>query len=142
MLRGFILMLLLGATGPAMTADGIPGRSRLDGAWTAVEAQRDGATAGDLVGHRLEFVGDRFRISAQGRTLYAGTYGIDLTTRPLRIDFRHDKGEAVGVAWEGIYRLEGGMLTICDDGIDPAAPRPTSFATAPGSGHVLLVFGR
>lgn len=143
MLRGLVAtLLLLGAMFQATAAEVAPERARLEGAWTAVEAQRNGAAADDLVGHRLEFAGERFRISAQGRTLFAGTYSLDPAARPARIDFRHDEGEAKGQDWEGIYRLEGGRLTICDDAPNPALPRPREFATAPGSGYVMLVFGR
>jgi uncharacterized protein (TIGR03067 family) len=141
-LRGLTLMLLLAFMVPAGTADVASERARLEGAWTAVEAEPEGASAKELTGHRLAIVGDRFRISAGDRLLYAGTFAIDPTAEPARIDFRHDEGEAKGQIWEGIYRLGGGRLSICDDAPNTAGPRPTEFATSPGSGHVLVVFER
>jgi uncharacterized protein (TIGR03067 family) len=81
-------------------------------------------------------------ISAGDRPLYAGTYALEPAARPARIDFRHDEGEAKGQVWEGIYRLEDGRLSVCDDAPDTAKPRPTSFATSPRSGYVLVVFER
>jgi hypothetical protein len=60
--------------------------------------------------------------------------------RPARIDFRYDEGDAKGQVWEGIYRLEAvlGLRRRADT----AKPRRTGFATAHGSGHVLVVFHR
>ena len=87
-------------------------------------------------------MGGRFRISAGGETLYAGTYAVDPTARPARIDLHNDEGRAKGQDWEGIYRLEGDRLTICDDAFDPSRTRPTRFTTSPESGHVLVTFRR
>ena len=143
MVPGFALtLLLLTSAVPAVAEDDASERARLGGAWSAVEAERDGAPAMELVGHRLELAGDRFRISAGDRPLYAGTYALEPAARPARIDFRHDEGEAKGQVWEGIYRLEDGRLSVCDDAPDTAKPRPTSFATSPRSGYVLVVFER
>jgi uncharacterized protein (TIGR03067 family) len=142
MVRGFMLTLLLASAVTAGAADVASERARLEGTWMAVEAERDGTPAKELVGHRLELAGDRFHISAGDEPLYAGTYALEPAAQPARIDFRHDEGGARGRVWEGIYRLEDGRLWICDDAPDTAKPRPTSFATSPGSGHVLLVFER
>jgi uncharacterized protein (TIGR03067 family) len=139
-LRGLTSTLLLATAVPAGAADVASEQARLEGAWTAVKAERAGAPAGELVGHRLEIAGERFRISTGDRLLYAGTYAIDPAAQPARIDFRHEEGEARNQVWEGIYRLEGGRLAICDDAPNTAEPRPTEFATSPGSGRVLVVF--
>lgn len=115
----------------------------LEGSWAAVEAERDGASAAELVGHRLRLAEGRYEIhGADGELLYAGTYRINATAEPAQIDFVNEVGEAAGVTWEGIYRLAGGELTIVDDAPNPSAPRPTTFAAAKGSGYVLLAFRR
>jgi uncharacterized protein (TIGR03067 family) len=139
--RGIILASTLGLAAPALADDA--GQAALAGAWTAAEAERGGAAAGELVGHRLVFDSDRFRISApDGKLLYEGTYETDPTTDPPRIDFRNDAGQAAGQEWEGIYHFEGDTLTIVDDAPDPAKGRPETFAAPAGSGYVLLVFRR
>ena len=139
MLRALALIgLLLAAVVPAAASEA----GQLEGAWRLVEAQRDGAPAAELVGNLLELTDGRFRISADGNLLYAGTYALEPAAKPAWIDFRHDDGRANGQVWEGIYRLEDGRLSICDDAPDVAKPRPTSFTTAPGSGHVLIIFER
>jgi uncharacterized protein (TIGR03067 family) len=140
-MRKLILALTLGLGSPASAQDA--GQAALAGTWTAAEAERDGAAVGSLVGHRLAFDGEAFRISApDGKLLYAGTYQVDSAAQPPRIDFRHDAGEAAGQEWEGIYQLQGDALTIVDDAPDPAKGRPETFAAPAGSGYVLLVFRR
>jgi uncharacterized protein (TIGR03067 family) len=130
--------LLLTALTPAAASDA----GQLQGTWRLVEAQRDGAPAAELVGNLLELADGRCRISVDGNLLYAGTIALEPAAAPARIDFRHDDGPASGQVWEGIYQLEGGRLSICDDAPDVAKPRPTSFTTSPGSGHVLIIFER
>jgi uncharacterized protein (TIGR03067 family) len=138
-MRGLIVAATLGLAAPAVAAD----EAALAGAWTAVEAQRDGAAAAELVGHRLVFEGDGFRITAEdGKPLYAGRYTVDAAAQPARIDFVQEAGEAKGQTWEGIWRLEGERLTIVDDAPDPAKGRPTDFSASAGSGHVMIVFAR
>jgi uncharacterized protein (TIGR03067 family) len=92
---------------------------------------------------RLDFTGDAFRITDKnGPLLLAGTYTVDDSTEPARIDFQHDRGEAAGATSEGIYRLDSATLTIVDDAPDPAKGRPAGFTADSGSGHVLLVLER
>ena len=126
---------------PVSAAETSPGMGRLVGTWIALQAQRDGAPDPDALGHRLTFAANRFTIEAKGKLLYAGTYTLDPAAEPARIDFRHDEGEVKGAVWEGIYRLEGEGLVICDDAFDPKRERPTQFTTSPSSGHVLITFG-
>jgi uncharacterized protein (TIGR03067 family) len=116
---------------------------KLDGAWTAVSAERDGKPAAELRGHTLTFARDTFVIKgADGKTLYRGTYKVDAAKRPASIDFRHTEGELKGKTWLGVYVLDGDSLTIADNAVDMTKPRPTRVATTPDSGYVLLAFKR
>ena len=141
MLREFVLALSLLAAIPA-TADEASEATKLAGSWIAAEAQRDGRPAPEDIGHQLAFNGDRFVITSNGQPVYSGIFTLDPASQPATINLVHSEGEAKGTTWEGIYRLEGNMLVICDDAFDPAKERPTSFATSPGSGHVLITFKR
>jgi hypothetical protein len=40
-------------------------QKNLQGSWTATKAERDGKPAGDVVGNRLSFTGNRFRIQSK-----------------------------------------------------------------------------
>jgi hypothetical protein len=67
MLRELVSIAFLCCPVPAMAADPAEEREKLEGAWTAISAERNGEEAAELVGHRLEFAGRRFHITAQGR---------------------------------------------------------------------------
>jgi uncharacterized protein (TIGR03067 family) len=116
---------------------------RLQGAWTAARAVRDGAAADDVVGHRLSFSGDRFEIqAADGTTLFAGTVRTDPSARPAAIDFEHTEGALAGAVWRGIYAVHGATLKVCDNAPDLDRSRPGAFAARRGSGYVLITFER
>jgi uncharacterized protein (TIGR03067 family) len=114
----------------------------LSGAWRAVAAERDGAAAAGLVGHRLEFDGGRFRILEADRVLFGGRFTAGAGKQPAEIDFTIDEGDAKGQIWLGIFKVEDRTLTICDNAPDTTAPRPRDFQAGQGSGHVCLEFQR
>jgi uncharacterized protein (TIGR03067 family) len=104
---------------------------KLQGAWIATQAERDGKAADDIVAHRVSFTGNRFQIqSEKGKLLYAGTIRVEPRANPAAIDFGHTKGTLKGKTWKGIYALDGGTLTICDNAANPdkgsVRSRPTS----------------
>jgi len=137
-----VMGVVLAASARGEAADTTKSAGGLQGTWTAVSAERNGAPADDLKGHRLTFAGGRFTIRSKGKILYQGTYRIDASKNPATIDFTHTSGEAKGKIWQGIYLLEGDGLKICDNADDLAKGRPAVFATEPGSGRVLVSFKR
>jgi uncharacterized protein (TIGR03067 family) len=144
-LGAVLLALVLAAVSAGQSPGEAHARSArtLDGAWTAVSAEREGQPAAELRGHTLTFVRETFVIRGPaGRVIYRGTYTVDATKRPARVDFRHTEGELEGKTWLGIYVLDGDRLEIADNAVDLAKPRPASLSTTPGSGHVRLTFER
>ena len=138
-MRAAILALALGLITAPLAAQ----EALLDGTWTAIEAERNGAPAPDVVGHRLSIAGEAFEIVApDGAPVYAGTVRVDPATEPAEIDFVNTAGEAAGVTWAGIWRLDGTTLTTVDNAPDPSRPRPAAFAAPTGSGYVMVVFER
>jgi uncharacterized protein (TIGR03067 family) len=117
--------------------------SKLQGTWTAAQTERDGKPADDVVGHRLIFEDSRFEIhSKDGKRLYAGTARLDPSATPAAIDFEQTEGVLKGKVWKGIYSLEGGTLTTCDNAPNLDAARPRAFEAKSGSGYVLIRFRR
>jgi len=137
-----LVLLAAGCAADPAPGGGGDARAALQGNWRAMSAERNGAPAPELVGHELAFAGERFRISGGGRPLFGGTYSIDPAARPPRIDFRQEEGGELRGTWRGIYRLEGRELLIVDNAADMQRPAPTQFATAPGSGLVMVRFLR
>ena len=118
-------------------------QKKLQGTWTATQAERDGNAADDVVGHRLSFTGNRFQIhSEDGQPLYAGTVRVDPSATPAAMDFEHTEGALKGKAWQGIYALDGDTLTICDNAPNLDKGRPATFEATSGSGYVLITFKR
>jgi uncharacterized protein (TIGR03067 family) len=131
------IVFLLAATSTPLAQSA----AKLDGVWTAVAAERDGKSAADVVGHKLVFSGDKFTITRDGNTLFAGTYSTDLAKGPAEIDLVNTQGNLKGT-WMGIFRLDGETLNICDNAPDMTKPRPNGFAAPEGSGYVFIVFAR
>ncbi len=141
-MKSFILALslLLGLGTSAWAAAPLSGQARLQGTWQAVAAMRNGKPAPDLVGHRLIFTKDRFRITDGDKLLYGGTYAADAATRPAQIEFHQDEGVSLRGDWRGIYRFAANRLEIVDNADGANKPRPSRFVTTPGSGDVLVRF--
>ena len=136
MILGTILLLAF-----AYPAEAI--QTMLQGNWTAVEAEREGKAAEDVVGHRLSFSANRFEIqSKDGKPLYAGTIRIDPTAKPETIDFEHTQGVLNGKVWKGIFAIDGDTLSICDNAQDLEKGRPAALEAKIGSGYVLITFKR
>jgi uncharacterized protein (TIGR03067 family) len=128
---------------PAFARPAEEARKKLQGTWAATKAERDGKAAGDVVGHRLSFTGNRFQIrSKDGKPLYAGTFRVDPSTKPAAIDFEHTEGSLKGKAGKGIFALGGDTLTTCDNGPNPDKGRPAAFEAKAGSGHIVITFKR
>ena len=118
-------------------------QKNLQGSWTATKAERDGKAADDVVGNRLSFTGNRFRIqSKDGKPLYAGNVRVDPSAKPAAFDFEHTEGELKGKTWKGIYALDGDTLTMCDNAPNPDKGRPAALEAKTGSGHIVITFKR
>src|SRR3954453_2589388 len=116
---------------------------QLQAAWIAAKAERDGMEANDVVGHRLSFFGNRFRLqSGDGKTVYGGNVRVDPSAKPAAIDFEHTDGALKGKVWKGIYALDGDTLTTCDNAPNLEKGRPAAFEAKSGSGYVLITFKR
>src|SRR5262245_35329797 len=86
-------LTLGGGLAPAFANQAEEAQKKLQGAWTATKAQRDGKAADDVVGHRLTFTGNRFQIrSKDGKPLYEGTFRLGPSAKPAAIDFEHTEG--------------------------------------------------
>jgi uncharacterized protein (TIGR03067 family) len=128
---------------PAVADPADEAEKQLQGTWVATKAERDGKAADDVVGHQLSFTGNLFRIrSRDGKPLYEGTFRLDLSARPVAIDFEHTAGALKGKVWKGIYALDGDTLTTCDNGPNPEKGRPAAFEAKTGSGHIVITFKR
>jgi uncharacterized protein (TIGR03067 family) len=105
---------------------------QLQGTWHIAALEIDGK-AMPATGS-ITIAGDCFTTAAMGAEV-SGTVEIDAAKRPKRFDLVFTTGPHAGSRSLGIYLLDGDSWRIC---LGLAGnSRPTSFATSPGSGHVL-----
>jgi uncharacterized protein (TIGR03067 family) len=112
---------------------------QLEGTWQIISAQRNGQDAPKIKEHQIVLEREKFRVLLGDKVVYQGTYSIDTSKKPATIDFKNTEGLDKGQTWLGIYQLDKGMLTICDNGADTTRPRPTKFQSDPDSGVVVVV---
>jgi uncharacterized protein (TIGR03067 family) len=105
---------------------------KLHGTWRIASLEIDGNAMPATGSITIE--GGSFSTSAMGAEV-SGTVEIDASKRPKRFDLVFTTGPHAGSRSLGIYLLDGDSWRIC---LGLAGnSRPTSFATSPGSGHVL-----
>ncbi len=108
------------------------------GTWEVVLFIANGTGMGaDNRAMQVTFLGDRFKVTRNGKVEAEGTVKLDPTCLPKAIDVRQK-----GVTSFGIYQVkDNGELEICGP-MDSDGPRPTEFSANPGSGRELMVLRR
>jgi len=114
----------------------------LQGSWLCVSAVVNGkALAPETVTQlHLKLTGDRYRTEKGKDVLFDSNYKIDASASPKRIDMIGTEGALAGRAAEGIFCLDGDVLTLCYT--MPGANRPAAFESLEGSGIYLTVWKR
>jgi len=112
----------------------------MQGTWALVSAMQDGNPLADDKVKQTTIVikGDTFCFPglAEDVTARAGTFTLDATKKPKEMDSTSSEKETM----LGIYELERDSYKVC---FAPAGkPRPTEFASVPGSGQILQVWHR
>ena len=121
-------------------------KAALKGKWepTASESGGNKDDEGDYKQFRVTFDGDKFTILKGGEAHMKGTFKLDASQTPRRIDMVIEEcpsEDMKGKALAGIYELKGDELKWCfvpPDGGD----RPTSFATQAGTNQILATLKR
>jgi uncharacterized protein (TIGR03067 family) len=116
-------------------------RKSLAGTWVGALGLHDGRPIVEDEPRQVRLIvsGDGYELE-RGEKTDRGTMVIDPTASPKTMDLVITEGEFKGETWTGIYEVAGYIHRAC---FAPAGkPRPTQFASPPGSGHVLWVFAR
>jgi uncharacterized protein (TIGR03067 family) len=137
------LLLAVGLAAGQAPKDGGKDRPGLAGTWRAATYALDGkeATAADLKDIRLIIDGDgKFKAQNAGQTFLAGTIKLGPDKNPRAMDITYTEGDLKGQTSLAIYELASDTLRICRAA--PGKPRPTEFASRPGSGLTLMSYQR
>ena len=113
---------------------------RFQGTWYLVAAVKDGNVLPEDKVKQISIVfkGDTFSFTglAEDDTSKEGTIKLDENKTPKEMDAISTNKEVM----LGIYRMDDNGYKIC---FAPAGkPRPTDFASQPGSGYILQSWGR
>jgi uncharacterized protein (TIGR03067 family) len=117
------------------------GRRELAGTWQAATYALDGQKASEEDLKKIQLVFDpqgNTQALNDGKLFIASSTQLDPTANPATIDITFTGGEGKGATSLGLYKIEGGVLTICRAA--PGKPRPTEFASNPGSGLTLMSY--
>jgi len=138
--------LIIAAIGVSLAADNpqdVASKKDLDGLqgnWKLVSAMRDGEELPkDKVKKTTIIIKDDtflFPDSAEYATSKEGTIKLDATTKPKQMDATSTEKEVM----LGIYELDGDRYKVCFAAT--GKPRPSEFASKPGSGNLLQVWKR
>lgn len=109
------------------------GRKAFQGTWTIASLEHGGKKVEEKVAaSTVVFDGDKYRILAGDKAVEEGTFTVDASRTPNRIDVVATAGIDKGTKWHGVYELEGDTLRAVVGPIDK--DRPTKLADpAPGT---------
>lgn len=118
-------------------------RERIQGTWRVTSLTVNGNKAEDEDAKKITVMnGDdgTWSIRSEGEEISKGTSTFDPTKKPKTIDFTPAEGGGKGTEYLGIYELAKNTRKLCFS--QPGHERPSDFASAPGSQHILVAFER
>jgi uncharacterized protein (TIGR03067 family) len=113
---------------------------KLIGTWNVVAGEKEGKKEPPerIKNTTVEFTRDRVIVTTKDASKsYRASYKLGLKHKPYAIVMKAEAGKDKGEAAQGIFRLEGDLLTICYS--LPGAPAPEQFRTTPGDRRLLFV---
>jgi uncharacterized protein (TIGR03067 family) len=140
MKRPVLMVLAAGLLVAADTPE--EGEDRLQGTWHVVRVEKPDGKGGR---EAFDFADDKFSLTfdhgsitstAEGKTLWQGTYHLHSGNSPAAIDIARRSGPFK----HGIYQLKGDSLRLCLD--LPGNPRPTRYSPPKDSPAEVMVFKR
>ena len=123
-----------------------PGRgSSLEGGWTLVGLEKDGKKIAEedvaklpAEVRKIRATGDKL-IATKGGKDDPLSYKLDGTKSPGEIDMTETGDDGKPKKSLGIYKLEGGVLTICAVESDKPADRPKEFKSTAENKAMIMV---
>ena len=114
---------------------------KIQGTWLPSEAAVGGKAMGDdfLKSTVLKMTDGKYEVTVAGAP-DKGTYTLDASAKPKRIDITGVEGPNAGKTFPSIYELKGDSLRICY--ALSGTNRPTEFKSPAGTQYFLVVYHR
>ncbi len=128
---------------PDTTGPGGPAATGIEGGWTLVAIEAEGKPQVEAVKNMpveektIRATGDKM-VKTVGGKEDALSYKLNPTRTPPEVDLTKALPDGKTENMYGIYKLEGGTLTICATVSDTPADRPKEFKTAPGDKRMIM----
>lgn len=137
---GFVVLSLIAAGAAKMNAS--TGDESTEGTWKLIGGEADGKefTPEQLKDGKLVIKGNHYTVNVAGHEEVTGTEKIDGSKDPKQINIKDESGANKGKTCLGIYELKGDEFRVVF--AQPGKPRPTTFATAAGSGQWKHIWKR
>jgi len=121
-------------------------KAALKGKWEPTSSESGGNKddESEYKQFRVVFDGDKFSILKSGETHMKGTFKLDASQTPKRIDMTIEEGQegdVKGKSLAGIYELKDDELKWCFVPPD-GGERPTSFTSQSGTSQILATLKR
>lgn len=129
-------------TGPSTAQAAGSDAERLNGIWQAgsLEANGSAIPSEDSAGLTVTIKGEKYTVDKDGQ-IDRGTFSIDVSKSPKRMDIHPETGPGNGRLIKAIYEFSGDSLRICY-ATEEDSDRPMSFKTEPDSGRVTITYKR
>lgn len=118
-------------------------RKKIEGTWRIVALEVNGNKAEEQDARKLTVVNGSdgtWSLRSEGKEISKGTTVIDPTQQRKAIDITPNDGGGKDNLYLGIYELGDKTRKLCF--APPGKPRPTEFASASGSDHIVVIFER
>ncbi len=119
-------------------------KNTADGTWVAVGMEQNGmkipADAMEKLTIKLILKGDNYTVTMGGMVADKGTSKVDAQKKPHAVDIKSEEGPNKGKTILGIVEIDGDKMKACYN--TEGNVRPTEFATAQGSGTMLIMYKR
>jgi uncharacterized protein (TIGR03067 family) len=116
--------------------------TEFEGEWQMISGVINGAAMDDATVKWVKRItrGNQTSVVAGPQTMLKVEFTYDPSTSPQTLEYLNLHGASKGKRQEGIYRFEGGVLTVCTSA--PGGTRPNEFTSVAGDGRSLTVWKR
>jgi uncharacterized protein (TIGR03067 family) len=130
------LAVLAGWAASAAAQDAKKDQEKLQGTWTVVSCERDGAADDNIKNDKLVIAGDKITIKkGNGGEEEPVTFTMDASKKPMQLDI-----SAKGKTILAVFEVNGDDLKLCFG--QPGTERPADFTAKAGSNRMFVTLKR